>query len=381
MRVLIAVTHLLGAGHLSRALTLARSFVAAGHAVTVASGGMPVAQFDGGGIDLRQLPPLRSDGVNFTRLLDPQGAVADAEYLQARRQGMLQILGEIHPDIVITELFPFGRRVLRGEFMGLLEAAQKMTPRPVILASVRDILAPPSKPEKADASAQIIFDFYDGVLVHSDAASTPLEQSWPVTAPLQRKLHYTGYVAPVPAGPHPDQAGAGEVLVSAGGGAVGQDLFQTAVAAARLSNGLKWRILVGGSDPAAQISELQAQAQGADVLIEAARPDFRQMLHHAAASVSMCGYNTALDLMQAGTPSLFIPFDEGGEVEQTLRAQSLSHMHGMRMCRAGDLTPKRLLREVTELVQIPHGPPADIHFDGANETVRIAVAMAKERAC
>lgn len=379
MRVLIAVTHLLGAGHLSRALTLARSFGAAGHAVTVMSGGMPVAQFDSAGIDLWQLPALRSDGVNFTRLLTVDGTVAGADYLAARGHEMMRAVAEIRPDIVITELFPFGRRVLRDEFMGLLKAARALSPRPIILASIRDILAPPSKPEKAETTAQIIDEFYDGILVHSDPASTPLEQSWPVTQGLATKLRYTGYVAPAPAGPHPQMAGLGEVLVSAGGGAVGENLFQVAVAAAGLSSGLKWRILVGGSDPTAQIAQLHAQAENADVVIEAARPDFRQMLYHAAASVSMCGYNTALDLMQAGTKSLFIPFDKGGEVEQTLRAQSLSHMHGMRMCSAADLTPERLLHEVTELVAAPQKPPAEIHFDGAAEAVRITTQMVEAR--
>ncbi len=375
MRVLIAVTHLLGAGHLSRALTLARSFDAAGHAVTVVSGGMPVAQFESAGINLWQLPALRSDGVNFTRLLGVNGAVANAEYLATRQQEMVRAVTQIQPDIVITELFPFGRRVLRDEFMGLLHAARTAVSKPVILASIRDILAPPSKPEKALASAQTVDEFYDGVLVHSDPVSTPLELSWPVTGALASKLRYTGYVAPAPAGPHPDKAGLGEVLVSAGGGSVGQDLFKTAVAAAALSSRLKWRILVGGAEPAAQIAQLQAQAKSTAVVVEAARPDFRQMLHHAAVSVNMCGYNTALDLMQAGTKSLFIPFDEGGEVEQTLRAQSLSHMRGMRMCVAAELTPERLFQEVTELANSPLGQPAEIHFDGAAESVRIATQM------
>lgn len=379
MRVLIAVTHLLGAGHLSRALTLARSFDAAGHSVTVVSGGMPVAQFDSTGIDLWQLPALRSDGVNFTRLLTVDGTVADADFLAKRAQEMQRAVTQTRPDIVITELFPFGRRVLCDEFMELLTAARALTLRPVILASIRDILAPPSKPQKAQVSGQIVDDFYDAVLVHSDPASTPLDQSWPVTEALSAKLRYTGYVAPAPAKPHPKSAGLGEVLVSAGGGAVGQNLFQVAVAAAGLPNGLKWRILVGGPDPAAQISQLRTQAGAADVVIEAARPDFRQMLYHAAASVSMCGYNTALDLMQAGTKSLLIPFDEGGEVEQTLRAQSLSHLQGMRMCAAADLTPERLLREVTDLVNTPQKAPTKIHFDGAAEAVRIATQLAAAR--
>ena len=69
MNVLIAVTHLLGTGHLARALTLARAFVAQGHKVQILSGGGPAPQLDHSGVDLLQLPPLRSDGVDFTRLL------------------------------------------------------------------------------------------------------------------------------------------------------------------------------------------------------------------------------------------------------------------------------------------------------------------------
>ena len=379
MKVLIAVTHLLGAGHLSRALTLARAFVAEGHAVTVLSGGMPVPQFDTDGITLRQLPPLRSDGANFTRLLTADGDEANAAYLATRETEMARAVTDIRPDIAITELFPFGRRVLRGEFMALVGAAQAQTPRPVILASIRDILAPPSKREKAQKTESIILDYYDGVLVHSDPSSTPLQQSWPVTPALREKLLYTGYVAPPPAGPHPDRLGQGEVIVSAGGGSVGRHLFTAAVAAAGLSPALHWRVLIGGGNAQTVIAELSAQAPQ-NVILEPARPDFRQILTYATCSVSMCGYNTALDLLQAGTPSLFIPFDEGGEVEQTLRAESLSHLPMMQMLRAADLTPKRLLQEVGMLGKLPRGKVPDLRFDGAQESVRIACGMAKGRA-
>ncbi|WP_428539750.1 glycosyltransferase family protein [Profundibacter sp.] len=347
--------------------------------MTVLSGGLPVAQFDTDGIALRQLPPLRSDGINFTRLLTVEGDVADAAYLATRETELAQAVTDTRPDIVITELFPFGRRVLRGEFMALIGAARAQTPRSVILASVRDILAPPSNPQKAQKTDSIVLEHYDGVLVHSDPTSTPLEQSWPVTPALQEKLLYTGYVAPPPAGAHPDRLGQGEVIVSAGGGSVGRHLFTAAVAAAGLSPALRWRVLVGGGNAQAVIAQLSAKAPS-NIILEPARPDFRQMLTHAACSVSMCGYNTALDLLQAGTPSLFIPFDEGGEVEQTLRAESLSHLPIMQMLRAADLTPERLLQEVEALLRLPRGKAPGLRFNGAQESVRIACGMAEGRA-
>ncbi len=374
MKVLIVVTHLLGTGHLSRALTLARAFIGAGHRVRLVSGGFPAPQLDQAGIEVVQLPSLRSDGTNFTRLLDGNGRGADAPYLAGRRAALRAAL-EHDTDIVLTELFPFGRRILVDEFLALLQAAAALPRRPLVLSSIRDILAPPSKPSKATRADEIVRQYYDAVLVHSDPRSTKLSQSWPVSPELEAKLRYTGYVAPPPAGAHPDGAGTGEILVSAGGGAVGGPLFQAAVRAARLMPSKRWRLLVGGADPTRQIGVLKAQAP-ANTIIEPARPDFRAMLNHAAASVSMCGYNTALDLLQAGTPAVLHPFDAGQEVEQGLRADSLARLPGMTVLRSTDLTPAALCTAVDRVMGDPPRAGLDLHFDGAAQSVAIACEMA-----
>lgn len=378
MKVLIVVTHLLGTGHLRRALTLARAFAEAGHPVTLASGGMPVAGLDLGKIRLEQLPPLRSDGTDFTRLLDENGDPAGLGALAARQAALLRLFDAMAPDILITELFPFGRRILSAEFLTLLDAARNAPRPPLVLSSIRDILAPPSKPEKAARAEEIVAQFYDAVLVHSDPQITPLEISWPVSETLSPRLRYTGFVAPPAAGPHPDRAGAGEVLVSAGGGSVGDTLFRTAIATARQTPRQCWRLLVGGADPV-RIAELQALAAGTPAVVEPARPDFRQMLYHAAASVSMCGYNTAMDLMQAGTPAVLVPFDAGNEVEQGLRAQSLAHLAGIAVLQNADLSADRLAETVATVTAQPRRDRATGGFDGAAETVRIAVNMAEDR--
>jgi len=146
MNILIAVTHLLGTGHLSRALTLGRAFAQAGHTVSVLSGGMPAPHMDRTGVTVLQMPPLCSDGTNFTTLLDDVGNVADHAYLSRRKLAGVQALHDVVPDVLITELFPFGRRSLSAEFTAILDAAHALPKRPVVLCSVRDILAPPSKP-------------------------------------------------------------------------------------------------------------------------------------------------------------------------------------------------------------------------------------------
>lgn len=375
MKVMITVTHLLGTGHLSRALTLGRAFHAAGDEVLIVSGGRPAPHLDRAGLGWLQLPPLASDGVNFTRLLDDRDQEASAGYLEARLTGLRRALASFAPDVLITELFPFGRRSLSEEFLTLLETSRDLRRRPVILSSIRDILAPPSKPKKADRAEAIVTEFYDAVLVHSDPTATTLDRSWPVTPALAAKLRYTGYVAPPAPRPHPEDAGTGEILVSAGGGAVGDPIFHAALAAARLTPDLAWRLLVGGHD-LDRIAALRAEAP-ANAKVEPARPDFRQMLPLAAASVSMCGYNTAMDLLQAGPPAVLIPFDAGKEVEQGLRAASLATLPGITVLPAAELTPTRLIDALATVIAA--GPRCDtaLRFDGAARSVAIAHQMAK----
>lgn len=377
MKVLIAVTHLLGTGHLARAQTLAQAFVKAGHEVVVLSGGRAALHLAREGVPLVQLPPLASDGVDFTKLLTDLGVEADAAYLTSRRAAMVQAVQDMQPDVVITELFPFGRRSLAEEFRALLETAHSLSPRPVVLASVRDILAPPSKASKAAMAREVLGSFYDGVLVHADPDLTRLDVSWPVTKDVSAMLHYTGYVAPAAPDVHPDGVGAGEVLVSAGGGSVGRALFECAIAAAKRSP-LRWRLLVGGADKEDRIAALKAQADDPSITIEPVRPDFRQMLHRATASVSMCGYNTALDVLQTGVPAVFAPFDDGGEVEQTLRARSLSVQPGIEVLNTADLTAETLKAEIKRAVASGRRSASGLRMNGATETVRIAENLLAE---
>lgn len=370
MKVMIVVTHLLGTGHLTRALTLARAFLAAGHQPLVISGGTAVARLAQSDFPVVQLPPVTSNGVDFSVLLDAEGAPVTQTLLDARSAVLLRTLDEFAPDALITELFPFGRRILKAEFITLLEAAKNRAVPPQVFASVRDILAPPSKPAKAEATRALIDAFYTGVLVHSDAGIMPLDLSWPVDTALQRKLSYTGFVAAPPAQAHPERIGEGDIIVSAGGGAVGSALFDCACRAARADDAQTWRILVGGTDAQRLCDEMAATAP-ANVVIEPARPDFRQMLHHAAASVSLCGYNTALDVLQTDCPAVFVPFDEGGETEQRTRATALAAQEGIACVLSADLTATRLSEVVKTVIAQRRARGPEWQMDGAAKTVRI----------
>lgn len=377
--VTILVTHLLGTGHLSRSLILARALRDAGFKPQLISGGMTTGHLDISGIDFVQLPPIRSDGAGFTRLLDREGNPATPELMQERIEAILAAVRNKPPDLLITELFPFGRRMLRVEFEATLSAAKAMPRPPLIFSSVRDILAPPSSSAKADQTEDWLGQHYDGVLVHSDADVLPLEASWPVTPKTKQLLYYTGFIA-APAAPSksPGHDGADEILVTAGGGPVGRKLFETASLAARLGD-RRWRLLVGGPDAAEFCARLNLEADGAPVWAEPARADYRQMLDRCAAAVGQCGYNTAIDWLQAGVPGVFVPFAEEGEVEQTMRAASLRKRFGFGQIAEDELTPENLAAAAQSAVQRGRYAAQGLQLDGAARSSRILLDFMDSR--
>ena len=95
--------------------------------------------------------------------------------------------------------------------------------------------------------------------------------------------------------------------------------------------GLRIRVIAGPFlPPEAWRSLRRARPRAVRVELRRSVPDLRAELDAAAASVSQCGYNTALDLLVSGVPALVVPFAEPGEDEQTRRALRLARLGAVR---------------------------------------------------
>ena len=390
MNIVIVVTHLLGAGHLRRALNLAEALLAEAEQndrVSLISGGLPVGQFASRKTEVWQLPPVKSDGTNFRTLLQPDNRIADSDYMEQRRLSLCKRLNELNADIVITELYPFGRRILREEFISMLNQVTGQAKPTVVLASVRDILAAPSKASRVNEVEEVLEKYYSAVLVHADPSMVELSSSWPTTEAIEAKLLYTGFVAQQPMGSASHRLQANleastnnklEILVSVGSGSVGTHVFETSIQAARQRKDLTWRLLVGGSEAAAEIVRLQQLLESDNVIIEKTRTDYLSLLSTCSCSISMCGYNTAIDLLETGSPGVLIPFDDGGETEQRQRADYLGKLPGFKVVSAGDLNTQSLLLAVEELEAIKDHARPRYQMDGATTSVKLAKKVYRE---
>jgi predicted glycosyltransferase len=377
-RILFHVQHLLGSGHLRRAAAIAAALAEHGFDVTLLSGGMPVQGIDVGGARLVQLPPTRAADERFRTLLDAEGRPVDDAWRAARRDALLAHFEAFRPDALITELFPLGRRVLRFELVPLLEAARRRAAPPLILSSVRDVLAGGSDDKIADMVTRAR-SFYDRILVHGDPALLKLSASFPEDRIADRVV-YTGYVTSQAAVAPPEDDGRDEIIVSIGGGAVGARLLRAALAARSISaeRHRSWRLLVGPNLPAADQDDL-SRSTGPGCVIEPARGDFPGLLARCHVSVSQAGYNTVMDVLIARARAVLVPFAAAAETEQTVRAAALAQRGWAAVLEESNLTPERLADAIDRAAAMPRPDPATLRRDGANETARLIGAWLAQR--
>lgn len=372
--VMIYVQHLLGIGHFRRIWFMARALADRDITVDLVTGGNPVAGLSNHNITIHQLAALRSLDGHFDKLVNDQDELIDDRWKVQRREQLLDLFEQLKPDILITETFPFGRRMMRFELIPLLEAAHKSRKTPLLVASIRDILQPKSKPGRNQEVLDWLNTYYHHVLIHGERKVASLQLTFPFADEVENKLHYTGYITDteVENSVASGNDGEGEIIVSGGGGAASLKLLQTAIEAKALSklSTRTWRLLAGFNLDQAAFSELQQQARqqyGASLIVERNRSDFGGILKRCMLSVSQAGYNTVMDILRQQTRAVLVPYAEADEVEQTLRASQLQACQRAIMLEEKYLTPVALAQAIDQAAEMPL-PKLEFNLDGAAQS-------------
>lgn len=383
-RCLFYSHHSLGMGHLVRSLALAEALAERFEVVLLNGGPMPEGVRLPAGVEAVALPPLMQDDAH--RLVSRDARFTATQARALRRETILTTYRRIRPDVILLELFPFGRRKFADELTPMLDAARAAGDgAPLIVSSVRDLLVTGRQHRQLhdDWAAGMANRYLDAVLIHADPAFARLEESFAPSFPLRAPVHYTGFVVPGSRDPLPttDRERQG-LVVTAGGGLVGEALFRAALEAhaslwAPLS--LPMTIITGPflPDPAWQALQQRAAAQEGVRLVRFL-PDLRAELAGAAASISQCGYNTALDLLRSRVPALVVPFGEGGENEQRIRADRLARLGLLRSMPAESLEGDRLAAEVLRLLDF-RPAAVSLAMEGARASTDLLDALVRQR--
>lgn len=372
--------HSLGMGHLVRSLALASALARRFRVVLLNGGKLPKGLTVSRGVEVINLPPLGLDSEG--RLVSRDGRRTVERAKELRRRLVVDTYRRLRPRVVLVELFPFGRKKFADELLPLLEEARgEKTRRPLVVCSLRDILVGKrTEQQKHDARAVDTANrYFDAVLVHSDPAFARLEESLGSYRQLAVPVHYTGFVLPEHE-PSKDSATKVErqILVSAGGGLVGETLFRAAVNAHMLlreTEDVTMKIVAGPFLPEAAWRSLRESARRVRGLsVRRFVADLCAEMRGSAASVSQCGYNTALDVLRAGVPALVVPFADGGEDEQLKRARRLERLGALRVAEQHELDATRLARELRELLAFrPRHSALDMR--GARNSSRVVESL------
>ncbi len=371
MKTLLYSHHSVGLGHLIRALRLAETLVADGPVTVICGGEIPPKLRTPAGVRLHPLPPLCM-GANG-QLFDPHGCEA-VETILAGRARQLEALGRrFGPDVLIVEMFPFGRKKFAAEIGALIDACRTCGTNSVV-CSVRDVLVT----KRADQArfdqraVGVLNREFDALLVHADPAFVDLEASLSTYRDIRIPIHYTGYItARNSASNSPRIARA---VVSAGGGRVGQRLVEVAARAAvpfKRRFGLDTLIVTGslGAPPPPANTRKQCFSS-----IEFSN-DLPRLMAESSLSISQCGYNTAADVLRIGTPSVLVPYETPREDEQRRRADRFAARALGVVVREANLTVDTLIEAADLALKQVRQRRFGVDTNGAMRTGKLIRAM------
>lgn len=377
-KLLFYCQHILGIGHLIRSMEIARALTDE-FEVCFVNGGQVIQGFKPPqSVQVINLPAIKTDS-EFRELQVVDSPLSLEEAKSSRQQQLLSVFESFAPDMLMVELFPFGRRRFSFELVPLLESAKENNVK--VVCSLRDIVV--TKQDRARHEGKIVRlmnQYFDQLLIHGDPKLHPLEESFSRVQDLTCDVHYTGYVVQ-----HPDNTRLTisdkislrkkepMIVVSVGGGRFGHELLTGVVKAAEIiGKQLPHRIQIftGPFMPEEAFWDLKHAAQDSQNLnIDRYTPSLLAYMEKADLSISMAGYNTTMNILTTGVRALMLPFTGNDDQEQTRRVNRLAELGRVRQLSCEELKPEPLADAIVEQLNCT---PTELtlHLNGAVETCR-----------
>ena len=313
-RLLFYCQHSVGLGHLVRSMHLVDG-LARDFDVTLLNGGpWPSDVPQPAEIEIVHLPALGLDAGYALVSRDERFTVEEA--VDLRRSMIERVFRETAPEVLLVELFPFGRKKFAYELLPLLEAARSSRPAPFVACSLRDILVGSRRDQQGhdDRAARLTNEFFDAVLVHADARFATLEETFHPQVPLATPVHYTGFVR----GPGTATAPPATRAPGAGVGRRGTGR-RTPVPRRRGGPPAVPRPRAAHHDRDRAVPPRRG-GRGAGAGRRSGPPGWRSCatsptspgeMAASAVSVSQAGYNTTMDMLGCATPAVVVPYVRG----------------------------------------------------------------------
>jgi predicted glycosyltransferase len=371
-KLLFYCQHILGMGHLVRSMEIVRGLMS-DFQVCFINGGQIIKEFEiSDEIEVVNLPAIKTDS-EFKQLKPVDDSLSLAEVQEFRKNKLLQIADEFQPDVLIIELFPFGRGKFSFELIPLLEKLQSSEKSVNIISSLRDIVVTKTNQEKYENKVcRLMNQYFDMLLIHGDPNFITLNESFSRVKDIQCQTKYTGYVVQKPS-VNPELTEEDKeileseqplILVSVGGGRFGHELIDCVIESADiLKDKIPHHIQVftGPFSPEDKVEAWQKITKNKqNIKVSRYTKNLLSYMQKADISISMSGYNTTLNVMTTGVRAMILPFKGNNDQEQRIRAGKLNSLGVVKMLDESDLHPEIFSEKLIDYLGIE---PKKLEFD------------------
>ena len=169
------------------------------------------------------------------------------------------------------------------------------------------------------------------------------------------------------------------ILVSVGGGRLGHNLLESVVKAASILEKTiphRFQVFTGPFMPEEKFLELQTAAHHqANITLRRYTSQLLAYMEKADLSLSLCGYNTTMNILRTGVNSLVLPSDK--DSEQIIRAEKLEKLGILQVIRPDELKPELLAQKIINCLNQESAVNASdfLELQGAQKTA----ALLKEK--
>jgi predicted glycosyltransferase len=358
LNIIFYCQYVWGMGHLIRSLEFARALT--GHDVTLVAGGQEVALNLPDHVDFVRLPALYMDEM-FTTLIPGDPARSVGQIKRERQKVLNDLFVQKQPDILIVELYPFGRSIFGFELEPLLADIRHGKFGAVkTVCSLRDILVEKKDPVAYEQRVlQKLNRDFDALLIHSDENLLRLDETFSRVDDINIPIVYTGFITQ-----QADPAG-GKLLrqdlnisadqklivASAGGGRSGYPLLTGVLDVCEtLRERLDFRLEVFSGPFMAQNEFDKLAARAAPGLrIQRHTRRFLDYLYAADLSISLAGYNTCMNLLVTRVPALVCPYSR--QQEQPMRVDKIKNLLPIKILNENDVCPERLSDHIIQMLE------------------------------
>lgn len=296
-------------------------------------------------------------------------ALAFDQVHELRQQLIREALLTFQPHLLLVDHMPHGAM---GELLPALAMLKHTGAATSVVLGLRDILDAPAVIQerwRAEGAYQAISDYYDRVLVYGMPEVFDLAEQYCFPPEITSRLRYCGYVCD-PEKPRSAKtlrrrllAGADPaaqlIVATAGGGADAYPMMRSLLDALPIvvaRQRCRLLLVAGPFMPPDQRADLKKRAQGLPVTLYAAYEDNRSLLAAADVVVGMAGYNTSVEMLQAGKPTIMIP-RRGPSAEQRMRTRLFAEKGWVEVVDPDELSADHLASVLLDcLVRDPQPP-------------------------